>query len=109
MSAPERRYRRVADGVNAPPIRTQWAGRVEGPFPEVAEVLGIETDLVMSALEMGGTIAVLFTPDRETAEDPEAIRGLLLGRDADGVLRKLTEPEPVPEVTKAMKELLSEG
>lgn len=91
------------------PFRVQHANRTEGPFPEVAEVLGIETDLVMSALEMGKTIGVLFSPDRESAEDPEAIRQVILMRGPDGVLRPVTEPEPAPEVTKAMKELLGEG
>jgi hypothetical protein len=86
-------------------VKAEWANRTATPFVEAAEVLGIDTDLVMALLEKDGSMYVLYSPDRETATDPDSLLGCVLARDDDDVLHIKVEPMPVPEASQALKQL----
>jgi hypothetical protein len=77
------------------PVTVGWAGRTQGPFPEVAEALGVPTDLIMAAHEMvGGRFMVIYTPD--WPQDPTT-GAAALTRRPDGMLQVI-ERERRPEI-----------
>jgi hypothetical protein len=89
-------------------MRAAWTGRSFPLFAEAAEVLGVETDMVMAAVEIGRTVTVLYTPERSEAMKPEGIRGAGLRRGDDGVLVLVSGPARVAAVEEAFRELLDE-
>lgn len=74
-------------------VEARWGRRTE--FAEVAEVVGVSTDQIvgMGTID-GSTVSVMFTREIDRG-DELPIFGALLRRDADRVLRLLTEPEIV--------------
>lgn len=72
--------------------KTQWAGRSE--FAEYAEAIGVPTDHIMAASEIGGDTVVMYSKDVTT--DPPVIFGVKLARSPDGVLRQVTSPRELP-------------
>jgi hypothetical protein len=89
-------------------MKAEWANRTATPFAEAAEVLGVDTDLIMALMERDDSMYVLYSPNRETAEDPDSLLGCVLARDDDDVLRMKVEPMPVPEASQALKQLRNE-
>ena len=88
--------------------RAEWAGRTARPFIEAAEVLGIDTDLVMAAMETDtGTMHVLFSPTREEATSK--VLATTLRRDEDGVLYVAVTPREMPGLIEEIKRNISEG
>lgn len=87
------------------PVTVGWAGRTEGPFPEVAEALGVPTDLIMAAHTAGGgRFTVIYTPDHP--HDPTTWMALLQRR-SDGTLRVLKRDRR-PEIGKQIRRDLGE-
>jgi hypothetical protein len=86
-------------------MKAEWARRTDTQIVEAAEVIGVDTDLVMALMENDTGMYVLYSPDRETAEDPDSLLGCVLARDDDDVLHIKVEPMPVPEASQALKQL----
>ena len=77
----------------------EWHRRVE--FAEVAEALGVETDLVFGTqVAVDGVWTVLYSPD---GDEPERVFGVLLRRDTDGVLRQIANPRELPGFADDLK------
>lgn len=62
--------------------RVKWATRVE--MAELAEAIGIDSDLVISATERDYGLLVMWT---RSGEPEEEIMGSVLRRDDDGIYR----------------------
>jgi hypothetical protein len=93
----DERIIRDADGN---PVTVGFAGRAAGPFPEVAEALGVSTDLIMAAHNAeGGRFTVIYTPDYP--HDPTTWMALLQRR-SDGTLRVLKR-DPRPEIGEQIR------
>jgi hypothetical protein len=75
----------------------------------VAEVLGIDTDLVMGSLEAHGRVFVVYTPDREKAATGELILRVTMTRGDDGVLREEGPPVRDTELESKMQRLMKEA
>lgn len=88
--------------------RAKWTGRAHPLFAEAGEILGIETDLVMAAMEAGGRVYVLYTPTRENAALGEEVLGVTMVRGDGGVLRKETEPMRQTDLEGALQRLVAE-
>lgn len=81
--------------------RTHWTDRTEPIFTEVAEVFGINTDMVMAAVqdpEEPGIVRVLVTPVQETD-----VVSAVLRRDDAGVLQ-LVSSRKEPDFLEKMQE-----
>lgn len=91
-------------------FEAKWAS---GPmFAEVAEAVGVPTDhiLGMNPRNQGQEISVLFAPElsEDLNEDPD-VYGVLLKRDADGILVKFGEPELQPGMWAKIREQMERG
>jgi hypothetical protein len=86
--------------------RERWTTRTDPTIVEVAEALGIPSDLVaavgMNLPGASGQIFATFSPDYE--EGDETIYGTRLLRDADGILREI--PESRVKVADSLGEMI---
>lgn len=83
-------------------MNVQWKHGHE--LAEYAEALGIETKMIM-AVHPGEQATVLYTPELDEAnlDDPGPIMFARLGRDADGILVVMGEPDVASFDWAAMK------
>lgn len=73
-----------------------WGGRTEGPMPEIAEALGVTTDLVMAVHDMGrGKYTAFYSPEYDKGDTTLWLA--LLKRSGDGIL-KVVHREPRPDM-----------
>jgi hypothetical protein len=88
--------------------KAAWKGRAH--FAEIAETLGVDTEMILLAQEQeNGRWFVIYTPDYP--EDP-TLHSIWLGRGQDGVLIKTTtsisHPGMHEEIKRKLKEMLGE-
>lgn len=67
--------------------RVTWSDRVNPLFVEIAETIGITTNLVMAATVQNGYVFAMATPDYDAGS--RDIVKYVFKRDADGILREV--------------------
>lgn len=95
---------------NGPRFRVRWAHGADPPIAEVAEALGVPTDAVMAmtAGPRGSRVTVLFSKPSDE-RDPPAVFGQFFERDADGILRPVSEPREIPGMLDGIRRGIESG